>query len=176
MVHHRAASLTSALLHRKRLCHATTIQYLVQPTPTRAMPHLNLPHHSPISFIAPTCCASKPQSANKLFVFGLGYVGSQCACYFRERNWQVAGVTNRSESALLAAKQAIPVAATQKLSPFLLRRFLQRHLADATHILASVPPVDGRDPVLNAFMGDIDLASRLLWIVRFQCLVSLSSI
>ncbi len=67
-----------------------------------------------------------------LFVFGLGYTASRLANELRSRGWQVvgtgrAGIAFEDDATVLAA------------------------LAKATHIVSSVPPADGRDPVLARY-------------------------
>ncbi|MDO7841297.1 Rossmann-fold NAD(P)-binding domain-containing protein [Sphingomonas immobilis] len=70
----------------------------------------------------------------KLFVFGLGYTAQRLARRLRSEGWRVAG-TGGGEIAFedeAAVRDAI---------------------AGATHILSSVPPAEGRDPVLARY-GD----------------------
>jgi nucleoside-diphosphate-sugar epimerase len=76
-----------------------------------------------------------------LFIFGLGYTASRLAEEARTRGWRVAG-TGRAGIAF------DDVAAVQPA------------LAAATHVLSSVPPAPGGDPVLARY-GDV-LGTRWL--------------
>jgi len=69
----------------------------------------------------------------RLFVFGMGYAASCIAERLRMRGWQVAGTTR----ATFADRDRVAFA-----------------VAEATHILSSVPP-DGGDPVLAAYGAEI---------------------
>ena len=72
-----------------------------------------------------------------LLVFGLGYTASRLAARLRAMGWQVSG-TNRHTLG-------------------------QADIAAATHILSSVPPVDGSDPVLDAHAAAL-AAARPRWL------------
>ena len=67
-----------------------------------------------------------------LLVFGLGYTASRLALRLREAGWQVTA-TSRSGSAGTLALGSPAVSAA---------------IGTATHILSSVPPADGGEPVL----------------------------
>jgi nucleoside-diphosphate-sugar epimerase len=73
-----------------------------------------------------------------LFIFGKGYTASRLAARVRSAGWQVTGTTRDGREGTLKLE-----------SPAVLQ-----HLADATHILSSVPP-DGSgptfDPVLRQY-------------------------
>lgn len=72
---------------------------------------------------------ANPASSNRLLIFGLGYTASRLADRLRGEGWQVTG-TSRATLPLDSPAVAQEIAA-------------------ATHILSSVPPVDGSDPVLD---------------------------
>ena len=82
-----------------------------------------------------------------LLVFGLGYTALRLAERLRARGWQITA-TSRSPKAGTVALVSDEAAAA---------------IATATHILASVPPVDGRDPVL-ARHGPALASARCRWI------------
>lgn len=71
---------------------------------------------------------------NRLFVFGLGYSASRIAAELRARGWQVDG----TGGGRIAFDDEARVRAG---------------LAAASHVLSSVPPAEGRDPVLGRY-GD----------------------
>ena len=69
----------------------------------------------------------------RMLIFGMGYAASHLADRLRARGWEVIGTTRegRGDSIAFADETAVLIA-----------------LRDATHILSSVPPADGADPVL----------------------------
>ena len=80
----------------------------------------------------------------RLFLFGLGYTGQRIAALFAQQGWEI--VSTGSAGTLSFDDEA-----TVRLA-----------LADARHVLSSVPPAgDGSDPVLARF-GDA-LAGRALY-------------
>ncbi len=84
---------------------------------------------------------------SNLFIFGMGYTASHLANRLRAQGWQVRG-TGRSGDVDFADSASVHAA-----------------LADATHVLSSVPPdrTSGLDPVL-ARHGDILRAAPARWI------------
>lgn len=68
-------------------------------------------------------------SGNRLLIFGLGYTASRLAARLRGEGWQVTG-TSRATLPLDDPRVAAEITA-------------------ATHILSSVPPAEGSDPVLD---------------------------
>ena len=79
----------------------------------------------------------------QILIFGLGYAASHLANRLTARGWDVVGTTrDGSGSSLAFADEAAVLAA----------------LRSATHILSSVPPVDGADPVLTRYGEAIALA------------------
>lgn len=82
-----------------------------------------------------------PQARNKsamgqTLIFGMGYAGSHLANRLRARGWDVTGTTRDGRSDSIAFDNEAAVLAA---------------LRSATHILSSVPPVDGADPVLARY-------------------------
>lgn len=78
-----------------------------------------------------------------MFIFGLGYVASRLATILRERGWDVAGTGRTGTCRFDDAAQ------------------VRRSLADATHILSSVPPdrSNGGDPVLLTYGAHLEKQS-----------------
>lgn len=70
---------------------------------------------------------------SRLLVFGLGYTASRIAQALRERGWQV-DATGSAGTLAFGDTDAVRAAAE-----------------GATHILSSVPPAEGRDPVLDRY-------------------------
>ncbi|HEX8445031.1 MAG TPA: SDR family NAD(P)-dependent oxidoreductase [Sphingomonas sp.] len=75
---------------------------------------------------------------SRLLIFGLGYTASRFAAHLRMAGWHVAATRRGAGPDALAFDDQAAVRA---------------ELAVATHILSSVPPADGHDPVLDHY-GD----------------------
>ena len=78
-----------------------------------------------------------------MLIFGMGYAAGRLAERLRARGWQVTGTTRDGRADSIAFADAAAVLAA-------LRR--------ATHILSSVPPATGADPVLARYGEAIALA------------------
>lgn len=79
----------------------------------------------------------------QMLIFGMGYTASHLANRLRARGWEVTGTTQDGrEGSIAFADDGAALAA----------------LRSATHILSSVPPVDGEDPVLARYREAIALA------------------
>ena len=80
-----------------------------------------------------------------LFCFGLGYTAQALARVLRAEGWRVAGTSRGAESAAAlrrAGWDSFVFSGAEPLDP--------ASFAGATHILLSVPPDEGGDPVLAA--------------------------
>jgi nucleoside-diphosphate-sugar epimerase len=78
-----------------------------------------------------------------MLIFGMGYAAGQLADRLRARGWDVRGTTRDGRGDSLAfADEAAVIGA----------------LRDATHILSSVPPTDGIDPVLARYRQALAVA------------------
>ncbi|MBJ7440082.1 MAG: SDR family NAD(P)-dependent oxidoreductase [Sphingopyxis sp.] len=84
----------------------------------------------------------------QMLIFGLGYAASHLADRLRARGWDVTGTTRdgRGDSIAFADEAAVLAA-----------------VRSATHILSSVPPVDGADPVLARY-GDAIAIAPAAWV------------
>ena len=79
----------------------------------------------------------------QMLIFGMGYAASYLANRLRARGWEVVGTTQDGrEGSIAFADEGAVLGA----------------LRSATHILASVPPVEGADPVLARYGDAIALA------------------
>ncbi len=79
----------------------------------------------------------------QMLIFGMGYAASHLAGRLRARGWEVAGTTREGRDGSIAFGEDGAVLAA---------------LRSATHILSSVPPVDGEDPVLARYGEAVALA------------------
>lgn len=98
--------------------------------------------------------------APRLFVFGMGYSALALARRVAALGWQVAGTTRSADKA--AALRAAGI------EPFLFDRDRPLDdpaaaLADATHILSTVPPDERGDAVLDHHASDIATLQGLVW-------------
>ncbi|MDO9370889.1 MAG: SDR family NAD(P)-dependent oxidoreductase [Sphingopyxis sp.] len=84
----------------------------------------------------------------QMLIFGMGYAASHLADRLRARGWEVAGTTRdgRGDSIAFANDAALLAA-----------------LRNTTHILSSVPPVEGADPVLLRY-GEAIAVSPATWV------------
>jgi nucleoside-diphosphate-sugar epimerase len=93
----------------------------------------------------------------KLFAFGLGYSASVIGAAVRQRGWLVSGTARSSENLLaLERKGFYPVLFADSAA-------VSGALAEATHILVSIPPVEAGDPVLSACGEALESAPHLKW-------------
>jgi nucleoside-diphosphate-sugar epimerase len=83
----------------------------------------------------------------RLLVFGLGYTASHLGARLTGEGWHVVGTSRDGRAGTLRFDDRDAVAA---------------EIAAATHILSSVPPVDGVDPVLVGYGAAIARSTR--WI------------
>jgi len=79
----------------------------------------------------------------QMLIFGMGYAASHLAGRLRARGWDVMGTTRDGREGSIAFGDDGAVLAA---------------LRSATHILSSVPPVDGEDPVLTRYGEAVALA------------------
>lgn len=83
----------------------------------------------------------------QMLIFGMGYAASHLADRLRARGWEVAGTTREGRAASIAFDDDIAV---------------RRAVREATHILSSVPPTQGADPVLDRY-GEAIALSASIW-------------
>ena len=83
----------------------------------------------------------------RLLVFGMGYAASHLGARLTAQGWHVVGTSRDGRGDTLRFDDSDAIAA---------------EIAAATHILSSVPPVDGVDPVLVAYGAAVARSAR--WI------------
>lgn len=84
----------------------------------------------------------------QMLIFGMGYAASHLAGRLRARGWEVAGTTRDGREGSIAFGDDGAVLTA---------------LRSATHILSSVPPVDGVDPVLARY-GEAIAFAPATWV------------
>ncbi|KAB2942527.1 MAG: SDR family oxidoreductase [Hyphomicrobium sp.] len=98
---------------------------------------------------------------NRLFCFGLGYSASFIARGLADEGWSVAGTARTREGADAIAAQSYDAIVFDGTQPC---PEVQRALARATHVLVSIPPDAGGDPVLRHYADDLERSKALSWI------------
>ncbi len=91
----------------------------------------------------------------QLLCIGHGYTAARLAAVLLARGWRVTGTTRRPE--------AMAAIADSGAQPLLWGPAVAEAIGAASHILISVPPEDGVDPVLAAF-GAALVRSRPVWV------------
>jgi nucleoside-diphosphate-sugar epimerase len=82
--------------------------------------------------------------AGRLFIFGLGYSGLQIARLARAAGWQIAGTCTSAEKASDLRASGIAAHRFEGAAPL-----PASVLANATHIVSTIPPDSSGDPVLH---------------------------
>jgi nucleoside-diphosphate-sugar epimerase len=96
-----------------------------------------------------------------LLIFGFGFTAHHGLERFRSRFGTVVGTVRSPEK----AKRLTPAGVRARLfGPDATDPDLGRDIAEATHILVSIPPDQDGDPVLRRFEPDLAAARRLAWI------------
>ena len=96
----------------------------------------------------------------RLFCFGLGYTAGRLARDLSADGWTVAGTCQTAARQAEWTAQGIEAFVFDEESPL---ADALAALAGTTHLLSSVPPVDGGDPVLMGHGGDIQALGGVQW-------------
>jgi nucleoside-diphosphate-sugar epimerase len=96
-----------------------------------------------------------------LFCFGLGYAAGFLARTLKAQGWRVLGTSRSADARAAMAAEGVETQIFERAHPLADPGTL---LADATHLLSSVPPDDRGDPVLDLHGEDIAAARGLRWI------------
>ncbi len=102
--------------------------------------------------------ASDP--APRLFVFGLGYSARVFARRLRARGWRIAGTTRSPEAATAFRAEGVEAWLFDRDRPL---TDPAAALAGTSHLLASVPPDQDGDPVLDLHGPEIAACASLAW-------------
>ena len=97
----------------------------------------------------------------RLFCFGLGYSALHLARRLRKDGWDIAGTARTAEGADAIAREGFAPLVFDGTRP---GEGVREALQGATHVLVSVPPDEGGDPVLQHHAADIAAAPALSWI------------
>ena len=97
----------------------------------------------------------------KLLILGLGYSAGFVAREALARGWEVTGTVRSAERAAESSREGVH---TLVFGGFAVSKPLERMVPEADAVLVSVPPDEGRDPVLQAMSGLLAQAPQLNWI------------
>jgi len=97
----------------------------------------------------------------RLFVFGLGYSAGALAGRIKPQAEWIAGTVRSPEKAAALAAQGFQPFVFGGSTP---SKDVAAALAAATHLVVSIPPGEGADPVLAHHRADISGARELRWI------------
>jgi nucleoside-diphosphate-sugar epimerase len=90
------------------------------------------------------------RSQQTLFIFGLGYVGLHLAQQLSDKGWQIIATTRTPEKIKNdLGWQILPFTDTAPIDN------LASHLARATHLISTIGPVAGQDPVIAAHKAQL---------------------
>ena len=97
---------------------------------------------------------------SKLFCFGMGYTGIYLGRRLRSRGWSIAGTctTEKKRKALLAEGFDVHIFLSGEVVPD-----LKESLSGVTHVVASVPPDNEGDPVIQNFTEQLATIDNLSW-------------
>ena len=90
--------------------------------------------------------------SNTVFVFGLGYVGLHLADRLATQGWHIIGTTRTPEKLSIRQAQGwtiLPFSDTQPIAK------LSDYLARTTHLISTIGPISGQDPVLAAHQTEL---------------------
>src|SRR5690606_34015577 len=99
---------------------------------------------------------------NILFCFGFGFTAQALARALAPAQWRIIATTRSPGTAQdLAARGIEPIIFTGE-EP--MAQAGRQHLAEATHILVSIPPGEEGDPVIRYHSMDIGAEQGLVWL------------
>ena len=119
------------------------------------------------AFSMPSPPPPTPPSTSSLFVFGLGYVGSRLAQELvAVPGWEVGGTTSSlSSSPPFPSSVRVWEYDARPATRKLLDVAGLAALRQVTHVLVTIPPVDGKDSVVNLYGSDlVNNCPRLRWV------------
>ncbi|MFO1070405.1 MAG: SDR family NAD(P)-dependent oxidoreductase [Geminicoccaceae bacterium] len=99
--------------------------------------------------------------SDTLFCFGYGYCAAVLAARLRARGWAVRGTSRDPAKLATMRDQGIDAFAFSRESPL---ADPQAALAGVTHVLHSVVPDAGGDPVLDRHLSDLQACPTLRWL------------
>src|SRR4029077_19527139 len=101
------------------------------------------------------------RSMSRLFCFGLGYSASVLARQLRGEGWHVGGTARTTAGAEAIAAKGFAACVFDGTTP---SPDAATAVAEATHVLVSLPAEADGDPVLRHHIEDLAKASSLAWV------------
>jgi nucleoside-diphosphate-sugar epimerase len=98
---------------------------------------------------------------NRLFAFGLGFSALTLAKRLSAEGWQIAGTARDDGKVERLRREGYDVV---RFSGDAGNAALAKHLAGTTHLIHSIPPGPGGDPVLASFREEIAALPALQWV------------
>ncbi len=98
---------------------------------------------------------------SELFCFGLGYSAKALARRLRHENWIISGTSTSAEGVSKLARDGYAAHVFDGTAPSF---GIRKVLAQCSHVLVSVPPNAGGDPVLRHHGRDMAEAGSIKWI------------
>ena len=129
--------------------------------------HPGLVRHWGAIAAAVICCARMaqlpriPLRPGRLFVFGLGYTATVLARRLKGQGWIVGGTVQSEDKRAALTAEGIQAAIFEGTRPM---EDFAAVAGRATHILSSVPPVGGSDPVVALHADDIAGLKSVKWV------------
>lgn len=98
---------------------------------------------------------------NRLFVFGLGYVGLAIATDVLAEGWEVAGTCRSEDDCHHLCQAGIDTHVFRRDAPL---SNASEVLQGANHVLSTIPPDEWGDPVLDTHVAHLTGLSGLVWL------------
>lgn len=117
--------------------------------------HVRVTESKAILFATDGASDTSSTSQKRLFVFGLGYVGTEVALSLADSFSKVSGTCTNIKKIENLATLGIQSYLFDGEAGKMFQREALEDLSNATHILCTAPPIDNEDPVLRAHGADI---------------------
>lgn len=96
--------------------------------------------------------------SNRLFCFGLGYVGTALGESLLQNGWKVSGTVRSEDKRAKLIAKGFEVYCEQEQAA------MESALKSASHILVTVPPLDEGDPTFRAFQSILSSLQDVRWL------------
>ena len=101
------------------------------------------------------------QPAHRLFCFGLGYTALALAEQLQSKDWHIAGTSRSFDKLVAFGERGIEAFSFDRAHPL---PDAAAALAGTTHLLLSIPPDEGGEPVFDAHRDLIAALDGLAWV------------
>lgn len=104
---------------------------------------------------------NESRPSNRLFCFGLGYTALALAGRLKSEGWRIAGTSRSFDKLVALGEKGFEVFAFDREPPL---PDAAAALAGTTHLLLSIPPDEGGEPVFDAHRDPIAALEGLAWV------------